>query len=72
LSKTFPGISSHRLANPGQPVMMVLAIKTNSRLVWNFQLRGRPQNPPTPRVGLQLLPGQVSEFDIRGHLKPDT
>jgi hypothetical protein len=42
MSKTFPGIASHRFANPGQPVMMVLAIKTNSRLVWNFELRGRP------------------------------
>ncbi len=37
MTKTFTTVISHRLANPGLPVMMPWGFTVNGSFVWNFE-----------------------------------
>jgi hypothetical protein len=37
MTKTFALVGSHRLANPGQVVMMALGTTAERSVVWNFE-----------------------------------
>ena len=37
MTKTFTAVDSHRLPNPGLPVMMPLGITVKGLFVWNFE-----------------------------------